>query len=92
MYGFKVREPLTALGASETKSLPIEDVRFRHRQEAADAASYASARSQLYESRHISLLLKLGEKAFLRLHHGYKLPGKSNAKLFNQRTGPFTPE
>lgn len=33
--------------------------------------------------------MKPGTKAFLRLHHGYRVPGHANRKLSNQRIGPF---
>ena len=93
VYGFRVREALSALTPDMTgagKGFTIEEKRFRHRQEAADSASFAAAKAKIYyDARHTPLLLNPGDKAFLRLNRGYKLPGKPNPKLSNQRTGPF---
>jgi hypothetical protein len=33
--------------------------------------------------------MDVGDRAFLRLHRGYNLPGKPNRKLSEQRTGLF---
>ena len=90
VYGFKVREAMDVLGQEANAHINIDEERFRHRAEAADATSYASAKAKIYyDSRHQPLLFKPGDQAFLRLHHGYSLPGKPNPKLSNQRTGPF---
>lgn len=35
------------------------------------------------------MLLKPGDEVYVRLHKGYKLPGKVSKKLGNQRCGPF---
>ena len=89
VYGFKVRDVLTAL----TQKAAITDLdfeRYRHQKEASDATSFAMAKAKiLYDSRHTPLLLKPGDKAFLRLHHGYTIPSRPGAKLSNQRAGPF---
>ena len=89
VYGFKVRDVLTAL-TRKAAPIDVEFERYRHQQEAADATSYAMAKAKIiYDSRHTPLLLKPGDHAFLRLHKGYTLPSDPNAKLSNQRTGPF---
>ena len=68
----------------------FEENRFVYRKEAADATSFAAAKAKIaYDSRHQPLRFRPGEKAYLRLHHGYSLPSKPNRKLSNQRTGPF---
>jgi hypothetical protein len=42
-----------------------------------------------FDAAHQPLQLKPGDWAYLRLHHGYKIPGQANAKFSQQRTGPF---
>ncbi|SLM34970.1 reverse partial [Lasallia pustulata] len=42
-----------------------------------------------YNWKHKKLDLKEGDLVYLRLHHGYNLPGMGNRKLSNQQTGPF---
>ena len=42
-----------------------------------------------YDSQHAPVDLKVGDKAYFRLHHGYTIPGITNHKLSNQRAGPF---
>lgn len=46
-------------------------------------------RENIRHKLHKKLDLKDGDLVYLRLHHGYNLPGKQNPKLSNQRTGPF---
>ena len=42
-----------------------------------------------YNSRHVSLLLKSENKAYLKFHKNYKILSQKNCKLFNQRCEPF---
>ena len=42
-----------------------------------------------YDRSHKPLDLAEGSQVFLRLHHGYELPGITNKKLHQQRAGPF---
>ena len=98
-YGFKVREVIHVAIDVKAKNLDkntqaqlneLNETRFCYRQKAADAISYVGIASKIwYDSMHVLLLLRPKNKAFLRLHHEYFLPGKHNRKLFNQRTGPF---
>ena len=60
------------------------------RQEAADTQAYANLRmKERFDAAHQPLQLKPGDWAFLRLHHGYKIPGQESSKFSQQRTGPF---
>ena len=98
VYGFKVRDRLTALFTTiggklmQDKKLKksLNETRLQVKQEASDAVFFGNAKAKLmYDKRHKPLLLKEGDKAYLRLHKGYKLPGEPNRKLFNQRCDPF---
>lgn len=84
-YGFRVRDTLGLLA-----DLPAEDLdrlRLVKREEADDAIAFANAIAKTrYDSSHKAI--NLGSSAYLRLHHGYSIPGV-NPKLSNQRVGPF---
>ena len=72
--------------------LPAEDLdrlRLIKREEADDAIAFANAMVKTrYDDTHKSINLKEGSLVYLRLHHGYSIPGV-NPKLSNQRVGPF---
>lgn len=86
-YGFRVRDTLGMLA-----DLPAEDLnklRLIKREEADDAIAFANAMAKTrYDSSHKAINLGEGSLAYLRLHHGYSIPGV-NPKLSNQRVGPF---
>ena len=88
LYGFKVNDNLGLL-----EDLPPEDydrLRQIHRDAADEATSFANAMSKRrYDKKHTALHLKEGSYAYLKLHHGYKIPGLTNRKLSQQRAGPF---
>ena len=86
-YGFRVRDTLGMLS-----DLPAEDLnklRLVKREEADDAIAFAKAMAKTrYDSTHKAINLREGSLVYLRLHHGYSIPGV-NPKLSNQRVGPF---
>ena len=86
LYGFKVNDSVSLLS-----DLPAEDfgrLRMIKREEADSAMAFASAMSKIrYDKSHKPIAI--GDKAFLKLHHGYTIPGLSNRKLSYQRVGPF---
>ena len=86
-YGFRVRDSLGLLA-----DLPPEDLnrlRLIKREEADDAIAFANAMAKTrYDSTHKALRIQEGSMVYLRLHHGYSIPGV-NPKLSNQRVGPF---
>ena len=90
-YGFKVADAASMLLADP--GLPVEDfhkLRIIKREEADDAMSFASTIMKArYDSKHLDLRLKEGDQVFLKLHHGYSIPGLANRKLSQQRVGPF---
>ena len=66
------------------------DIRNRNHQEATDAMTFAAAEMKIrYNGKHKSLIMEIQDKAYIKLHHEYHLPGLKNTKLFNQRTEPF---
>ena len=88
LYGFNVRDTLGLL-----TELPQEDfsrLRQLKREQAEDSIAFANIMAKAYyDESHKPISLPTGSKAYLRLHHGYKIPGLTNHKLHNQRVGPF---
>ena len=83
-YGFKLNRPLDLVAATESPQQPK-----LARIEAADAISFAQMHQKFhYDRRHQPMYLKQGDEAYLRLHHGYKIP-TANAKFGEQYVGPF---
>ena len=61
--------------------------------DAADAIAHMQAIMKIHTDRkREEFLLKPGDKAYLRLHKGYHLPGVPKAKIGQQRVGPFEVE
>ena len=91
LYGFKVREPTSVFKIENGPESNLETARDIHRQDAIDAMAFANADAKLrYDARHKPLKLNAGDKVFLRLHNGYRLPGEPNRKFSSQRVGPFS--
>ena len=86
-YGFRVRDTLGLLA-----DLPPENLnrlRLIKREEADNAIAFANAMAKTrYDSKHMAIDIKEGSLSYLRLHHGYTIPGV-NPKLSNQWVGPF---
>ncbi|SLM33892.1 reverse partial [Lasallia pustulata] len=92
MYGFKVKEPLSFIGETGLNPQVTNLVQARdlHRKQAQDLQTFALTwAKRRYNRKHKKLDLKEGDLVYLRLHHGYNLPGMGNRKLSNQQTGPF---
>ena len=89
LYGFNVRDTLGLL----TLELPPEDfsrLRQLKREAAEDSIAFANIMAKAYyDGSHKNLSVPRGSSVYLRLHHGYKIPGVENHKLHNQRVGPF---
>jgi hypothetical protein len=89
VYGFKVRDGLDLLVNSDVDVQDLDRLRMVKRIEADDAMAFANiAIKSRYDKLHKRLRLKAGSQVFLRLHHGYKIPGVHH-KYGNQRVGPF---
>lgn len=90
-YGMRLNEGMDVSNVPAKDQTDVVNERLRNRQEAADALAFAAADSKArYDAGHKALVMEVGDKAFIKLHKGYHLPGLENAKLSNQRAGPFT--
>ena len=57
---------------------------------AVEASAFAAVTPELrYDKKRKRLMLKPGDRSYLRPHHGYKLLGQGQKKLSPQRVGPF---
>ena len=87
-YGFKVNNSVGLLS-----DLPPEDfdrLRLQKRESAEDCMAFASVMMKArYDLVHKAITIKAGDRVYLRLHQGYKIPGVANRKLSQQRVGPF---
>ena len=68
----------------------LNKTRFRIRQEAIDAISFANVKIKLiYDKRHKPFMLKSRDKTFFIFNKDYKLFEKINKKLFQQKNDFF---
>ena len=89
LYGYSTRDGLGLLDPHNSR-IAREDQRTLFRAEASDAIDFANARAKIrYDKTHSNLNFEVGDRVYLRLHHGYTLPEMPNKKLSNQRVGPF---
>jgi hypothetical protein len=89
LYGFNPRHLLEAVAGSRTQNDWVT-MREIYRKEATTAIKIAqSAMAAQMDKKHTPLVLAVGDKAYLRLHHGYSLPSTVKAKISQQRVGPF---
>jgi hypothetical protein len=49
----------------------------------------ANTAKESYDAKHRLISFEVDKEVYLKLHKGYNLPGKPNAKLSEQCTGPF---
>jgi hypothetical protein len=86
--GFRVQEPGDLINPAENQDPATAKLILR--QEAMDAQAYANLRmKERFDIAHKPLQLKPGDWAFIKLHHGYKIPGQDHPKFSQQRAGPF---
>jgi hypothetical protein len=91
IYGLNVRHAIDlANPAAPTSADDWADIRENHRRDAADAISHAQEVMKIAtDKKRLDFSLAVGDKAYLQLHKGYRLPGIPKAKLGQQRVGPF---
>ena len=91
MYGNRVREAIDVDSHPKpsTKEASTAE-RMLHRNEAVQAIAFANTQAKMYyDKKHLPLLLKPGNKVYIKLHHGYSSPDHQG-KLSARRVGPFT--
>ncbi|KAK4158829.1 hypothetical protein QBC43DRAFT_195406, partial [Cladorrhinum sp. PSN259] len=90
MYGFKPNRPLEALikPAADCEDVPV--LREHLRQDAQLAMDFtAAAAKRRYDGKHRPVDFQPGDKVYIKLHHGYHLPGKPSRRFSQKRVGPF---
>lgn len=101
LHGFKIREPLDLIlpRDSDRNDLDQPDDEQLRRQppyshvriDAADVIVLAAIEAKrYYDGKHTTAFLNVGDKAYLRLHRGYSVPGIRSKKIKQQMIGPFT--
>ena len=90
-YRFRVNDATSMLLRDpELSEEAFHKLRLAKREEADDAMAFAAVLMKArYDAKHLILNLKEGDEVFLKLHHGYSIPGLANRKLSQQRVGPF---
>lgn len=87
-YGFRLQDNLGLLS-----DMPAEDwskLSMHYREIAEESIAWAGMVAKTYyDGKHTPIDLREGSQVYLRLHHGYTIPGISNKKLSPQRVGPF---
>ena len=87
IFGHSLNNPMVYI--SNKIPTDIEKTREVNRQEAQRAIDLANIDAKLqFNKKHTPLALKVGQKAFIKLHSGYNVEGISK-KLGQQRVGPF---
>ena len=87
-YGFKMHETFSNLTEPKISDLPAQ--RLKYRQKIANVSAFVNVKTKIYyDARHLPLLINVGDRTYLKLHHGYELPDRFNKKIFQQRCGPF---
>lgn len=100
MYDFKIRGVLTTLSFNARDMIATSDMksnvvkktekRFIYVKKVANVIAFVNAKAKTYyDKKHQSLLLQSNEKAYIKLHHEYKLLDVLNKKLNNQRADSF---
>jgi len=93
LYGFNPSHAIELGNPTNTVSDEWAKLREINRKDAADAIGHAQAMMKLAaDERRQEFQLAVGDKAYLRLHKGYHLPGIPKAKIGQQRVGPFEVE
>jgi hypothetical protein len=91
IYGLNIRQAIDLSNPTTPASADNwADIRENHRRDAADAIAHAQEIMKLSaDKKRSEFTLAVGDKAYLRLHKGYQLPGIPKAKLGQQHVGPF---
>lgn len=91
LFGIKLQGPLDIVTTIDSPDIEqITELRPYLRQDAVLAMDFAIARAKrIYDAKYKAIEYSVGDEVYIRLHHGYNLPGKPGRKFSQQRSGLF---
>ncbi|TAQ84474.1 hypothetical protein B7494_g7190 [Chlorociboria aeruginascens] len=91
VMGFTPNDVIHLL-SPDTNSILTRTLHTPHaRVDVSDSIADAAVMMKFYyDKKHKSISMKVGDKAFIKLHKGYTIPSATSKKLHQQRVGPFT--
>jgi hypothetical protein len=94
LYGFNPKHVVEMVSSNGVENADDwASIREIYRKEASDAIVNAqAAMAAQMDSKSIPISYAVGDKVYLRLHHGYTLPSTIKSKISQQRAGPFIVE
>jgi hypothetical protein len=91
VFGFDLQDSFGIVSTDDSDAQNFEQNRKEYQQEARDCVAYAQlAMKKRYDNGRMPLIMNSGDKAFINLHEGYRIPGTKGKKLGIQRIGPCT--
>ncbi len=82
VYNFKIKKVLSFLYNGNSTRDNIIYKRLKYRAKVVETTTFANAKTKVYyNAKHILLMLKLGNRAYLRLNYNYYLLDKSSKKI-----------
>ncbi|SMY25221.1 unnamed protein product [Zymoseptoria tritici ST99CH_1A5] len=89
LFGFNLNTD-ALIGLREMPTADYSVLRQHYRDAADEALAFAAVdMKHRYDKKHRRLTFDVGDYAYLRLHHGYRIQGEDSRKYSNQRAGPF---
>lgn len=95
LYGFNPRHAIDLSNPASPTMAPDDWAELREtiRKEAPDSITHAQGMMKIVaDKRRQEFFLAVGDRAYLRFHKGYHLPGVPKAKIGQQCVGPFEVE
>ena len=75
-YGFEMRETFSNFTEPEILDLPAQRLKYRQ-----GIAAFVNVKTNInYDVYHMPLFLDVDDQLYLKLYHGYGLPGRFNKK------------
>ena len=88
-YEFKIYETLSSL-ITKKKIVDLFTQRLKYCRETINITTFVNIKTKIYyDARHISLMFKIENYIYLRLHHDYQLLDRFNKKINQQRCDFF---
>lgn len=82
IYDFKIKKALLLFHNNNLVRDDIVNKRLEYRTKIANATTFANAKTKIYyDVRHTLLMLKLDDRAYLRLNYDYHLLDKLSKKI-----------